>query len=1175
MLAEQFIDRLEQQGLLDAKVVRQLRRKLDKVKDRKKITAEQIARLLVDAGHLTQFQATKLVAELTSPKESSAVEIGATRQVGESDELAFKPSQDELEMEVQTPREKPVSRSSGFKPPPPATPAQPAAPPADDLLEDLVETDSLAEVPADDGLGLGDNTLAAGGAAAPRHARLATPVVAAPTSVWDSRLLLIGGGVLAAMAAIGVFLYFALTTGKASDLFEQAEKAYRDGSYAQATKLYEKLLEDYPSFAKASTARVKIVTAKLRQTYQTPKEGLRVAKEELPTIKKEEAFDQARGELAAMLPDIAAAFIDAAMKTDDVDKKKEFLDYCKEAMKLVNDPEYIPTSKRQSRLGVINTTRDNMEAVQRAIEADRELRKTIAQIEEAAEAGRTNSAYEIRRRLIQRAVGNLANHPDLIAAMQKVAAKERELVQVVSKELKASNEDHAGTDVVRVILSAKRGQPVSGVAKEVLFVQAKGTVFALDAASGNVLWTRYIGLSSSQWQQPQMLDPRRPGSDCLVVDGRRHELLRLDAQTGKLKWRLGLGGPFALPTIVEQSIFVTTRDGKIYEVDAETGLSSRHAQLPSATSLPSAVDVRRNRLFQLGDHDTLYVLDRSTLQCVNVYYLGHDAGTILVPPTVVLGHLFIARRGGKSDQGQDGQSANLGNRFTLVYVLRLEKDDRTLKPVQTPLRLRGWIEVPMSASRRRIMMTTDLGEIELYDIDLNAPDHPVVRAASQQSTGRKATRLAVFDRGYLWVAENRLFKFQVQTSKAKLPQMGLAMEGDQFYPPLIKRGEVIFAVRRKNGAEAVTVAAIPASDDRLVPRWEVDLAGGASYIGLAADQQLEVLTPFGQLFRVDPAQARPGSMVAPSLSVAVQDVASVGTRVGKAMVFTGRKGYRQAVVLEQSANPPLRYLDLNIQRGQATAPATGFQNGILIPLQAGEVVLLDVKRGAPMVDPFHPPVAAGATVQWGRAAVFPEGNEFVIADNRRQLFKVGIQDRPRRNLTQLAVTELQDNLKPQLAAVKSRIYGVQSAGGADTLIAFDRQTLQIAGEIPFEDAILWGPFPYGEDLILMATAEQLIAVRGEAVVWTTDSPGGLVVGIAETKSGPLVVAFDGGKVAWIDPKTGKIAKLATSAEPLASPPIVVGDQVALIGYGGNLLFLKVPATTAQARTGRATVASSP
>ena len=64
MFAEQFIDRLEQQGLLDAKVVAELRRRVAKIKD-KKVTPEAIAKFLVDKGHLTRFQATKLVNDVT------------------------------------------------------------------------------------------------------------------------------------------------------------------------------------------------------------------------------------------------------------------------------------------------------------------------------------------------------------------------------------------------------------------------------------------------------------------------------------------------------------------------------------------------------------------------------------------------------------------------------------------------------------------------------------------------------------------------------------------------------------------------------------------------------------------------------------------------------------------------------------------------------------------------------------------------------------------------------------------------------------------------------------------------------------------------------------------------------------------------------------------------------
>ncbi len=1144
MLAEQFIDRLEQQGLLDAKVVKQLRRKLNKVKDRKKITAEQIARLLVDAGHLTQFQATKLVAELTSPKESSAVEIGATRQMGGSDELAIKPSKEDLDMEVKTPMKskEPSEPKRAFRAPPAPPPAAPTPEPADDLLDDLVETEALGDTAAA-GDPLGDIGTGGAAAVAPSQRTGSAQLMSTPTSVWDSRLLLIGGGILGGMVVVGLFLYLALTRGKADEMFEQAQKAYRDGQYAQAAKLYEKLLEDYPRHPSVGLARVKVVTAKLRQTYQTPKEGLRVAKEDLPKIKKEEAFDEARPELAAMLPDIAEAFIKSALATDDVAKKKQFLEMGVEAMELVNDPEYIPTSLRQSRLAVIRETSENMKRVERAIYADRDLKEAVQEIEAAVDAGQTGDAYKTRKALLLKYPG-LADAPALIEALQKVTAREKELVKVVRKSLDASTEDHAGTDAVRVILSGKRGQNVSGVANQLLFVQAKGTVFALDAPSGKVVWTRYVGLDYPG--QPIPLDSRVPGSDCLVVDGQHNELQRLDAKTGKLKWRLAFDKPFSPPTTTEDAIYATTHDGRVYRIDPETGASPQHTQLPLTAKLSPAVDSRRNRIFQLGHHDNLYVLDRETMKCVSVYYLGHKPGTTIVPPTVVLGHVFVAEQ--------------INDQVAIVHILRLEEDGVTLKEVQSPLRLRGRVRVPMFASRRRVMMVTDLGAIYLYDVDLNSPDKPIDEAASQPAHFLEPTNaFPLLDRGYLWLGERRLTKYQVQTSKGELPRLWVTMEGDQFVAPIIKLGEVLFTIRQRRGMSGITVAAIPANEKS--SRWEVDLAGGASYVGPGAGNQLEILTPTGQLFQVDPNGVEAGSMIEPVASIAIQDAAAIATRVGETRVFSASRGYREVAVLNPSAKPPLKKLELNVTRGQATAPVTGFQGGLLVPMQSGEVVLLDIKGGLPIVDPFHPPVAAGAKVRWGRPAVFPEGDEFVIADNRQQLFKVSLKSRPRRNLSELAVAEPQGSLEPQLATTSDRVYAIQRTGGADTLIVFRRDNLQIAAEVPLDGRVEWGPHANGEQVFL-GTREQLISLKGDGIDWTLDSPGGPLAGAPVPAGDQLVAAFTGGGVVWIDAAEGKVVKTAQSAEPLASSPVVVGNRVAVIGHGGNLLLLNVPTTSA-------------
>ena len=68
MYAEQFLDELEKRGLLDDRVLVELREQVSQIKTR--VTPESIAKLLVDNGHLTRFQATKLVGEITGPMEA-------------------------------------------------------------------------------------------------------------------------------------------------------------------------------------------------------------------------------------------------------------------------------------------------------------------------------------------------------------------------------------------------------------------------------------------------------------------------------------------------------------------------------------------------------------------------------------------------------------------------------------------------------------------------------------------------------------------------------------------------------------------------------------------------------------------------------------------------------------------------------------------------------------------------------------------------------------------------------------------------------------------------------------------------------------------------------------------------------------------------------------------------
>src|SRR5690606_28959022 len=82
--ARQFLDLLESQQLLAPDILGELRRQVDESKSR--LTSEVIARLLVDNGHLTKFQATKLIAELKSPDANKPAGSSASNQ---ADDLGF------------------------------------------------------------------------------------------------------------------------------------------------------------------------------------------------------------------------------------------------------------------------------------------------------------------------------------------------------------------------------------------------------------------------------------------------------------------------------------------------------------------------------------------------------------------------------------------------------------------------------------------------------------------------------------------------------------------------------------------------------------------------------------------------------------------------------------------------------------------------------------------------------------------------------------------------------------------------------------------------------------------------------------------------------------------------------------------------------------------------------
>src|SRR5437762_6423540 len=90
-LAQRVMDLAEQQGLLDGKAIAELRKQVAESKF--VITPEAIAKVLVDHGHLTPFQARKLVSQALAsepdPVEQPVAEKPTSRKPQPVEDLTF------------------------------------------------------------------------------------------------------------------------------------------------------------------------------------------------------------------------------------------------------------------------------------------------------------------------------------------------------------------------------------------------------------------------------------------------------------------------------------------------------------------------------------------------------------------------------------------------------------------------------------------------------------------------------------------------------------------------------------------------------------------------------------------------------------------------------------------------------------------------------------------------------------------------------------------------------------------------------------------------------------------------------------------------------------------------------------------------------------------------------
>ncbi len=1170
--AEEFVALLETKDLVSPEVVAHLRRQI--ARPNNPISAALIAKWLVDHGHLSRLLAQRLLTRaeesVEQTKPQPEVQFDWERQAqAEEDELGLAPLDDEIPSPrapepkrppaapPKEPRPAPSAAKRPQKPSEPGAPAAPgtpaAPPPGDSLLQEEL-------APLGSGLvGLDESAMAADGGPL-------TPVKKKGLfgmgrrrrrrdNVWDSPLLLIGGGSLLLLLFAGGALYWALNRQTGDQSLEIADEFYRSGSYTKAIAQYTDYLESFPNHSGVSAARVRRGLARLRQatdhSSDWPK-ALEVATETLSEIAQEPEFDtEARPELVAMLPKIAQGLADRARSELD----PGLVDRTEEALALIN--KYIPASSRP--VTKLADIRALLALTRREIARGEELVKAVAGMKEAIEENETAEAYAIHTALLKE-YPKLVDNEELRATVLAVSQAELESVEVVD-EPKPAEANEAAADVRRPPALARRTTRSAppGAEGHVIFVLAEGAAYGIDAASGEILWRRATGFSTSAQRPafPPTAVSEKPASDAIMVDAERHEVLRVKAADGQPVWRHALGERFdAHPVVARERLLVATRGGRLVWIDLESGESPGYVQMPQELGVGPAVDPRRGSMYQVAEHSNLFVLSLDDGAPKQAVYLGHAAGSITVAPVVVDRYLIVAE--------------NDGVKHSTLRVLDQqggEEGEPRVELVQS-VRLRGHVDAPPQVSGARVLVVTDEGDLCVFEIRAQAPENPLARVAEGKTASKEELagaevpegliRFPTLQRGQVWLADNQLTQYDLQLQQQRLVPKGIRNERSVTLQPLVLVGKTVFHVRRKRGLPGVLVSAL--APDEADPYWETHLAAPLATEPMpgAPAGRITVVTSIGSVFHLEPdslgdrpVHDQPVVALQPAeLKGPVTDVFRVQDRL---LVMAGGTDPLQLPVFDREEGNRFRWVFLPDPLGAAPIPFA--DGGLLAPCQVGQAFLLDARTGTRRSEPFQPALAAGVRVAWSRPAPLGEA-EALLAEAHSGLYRIGVEEKPKPHLAPLAQVDLAEPIESPIAVVGNVAYAVDAS---QSLVSFKLPKLAPGDPQPLSGRSAWGPGPVGEHALLATDDDRLYCLDAEGqIAWDVPLPYGPLAGRPLAAEKGYVLAAASGVIWRLDPATGEELGKVEAGSPLGTGPVPLGDGLLVGGHDGCLYKVQMP-----------------
>ena len=237
-----------------------------------------------------------------------------------------------------------------------------------------------------------------------------------------------------------------------------------------------------------------------------------------------------------------------------------------------------------------------------------------------------------------------------------------------------------------------------------------------------------------------------------------------------------------------------------------------------------------------------------------------------------------------------------------------------------------------------------------------------------------------------------------------------------------------------------------------------------------------------------------------------------------------------------------------------------FGHGLLAPSRSGQVNWLAVdsdpdKNGKPLAEPFQPRLEPGMTIDWKSPATIGD-TQAVVSDGKLAIYLLGVESKPSPHLAPLAETAIAKPIAGAPALVGQTAY-VADVTGALTALGLPK--LAHGSEVSMGGRCVWGPAQVGDNLLVSTDDDHLLCFDAKGKqLWSVSLEHGALAGAPLRVDGQYLIASRNGIIWRADAATGKESGKVDVGYPLATGPVMCGQEVLVGGHDGTLYEVRQP-----------------